>query len=52
MNNLSPGDFKVVRDRYSLANEEGITHDDLIRALQDECRAKELNSPSIKIIGF
>jgi len=52
MNNLAPGDFKVVRDKYFLANDEKITHDELIAAVQDELRTKEIFSLSRKKIGF
>ena len=52
MSNLAPGDFKVVRDKYSLANDEKITHDELIAAIQDELRTKEIFSLSRKKIGF
>ena len=52
MANLAPGDFKVVRDRYSYAGKDDVSQIDLIAALQEECRAKQLMSPSMKIIGF
>jgi transitional endoplasmic reticulum ATPase len=52
MTTLTPGDFRVVRDRYSFANKEDINHDELILALQDECRVKETYLPSRKGIGF
>jgi transitional endoplasmic reticulum ATPase len=52
MTNLAPGDFKVVRDRYALVNEERITHNELIEALEGERHAKEIFSPSRKKIGF
>lgn len=52
MNSLAPGDFKVVRDRYSLANNERITHDELMLAIQGELHTKEIFFLTRKNIGF
>jgi len=49
--NLAPGDFKVVRDRYSFYPKQDIDHWSLIKALQDEADLKDLSRNKRKI-GF
>jgi len=51
MSDLSPGDFKVVRDRYSFYPGEQVNHRALVRALQDEAKTKKIHSGA-KEIGF
>jgi SpoVK/Ycf46/Vps4 family AAA+-type ATPase len=48
---LSPGDFKTVRDRYAFYATEDLTHQDLIRALQEESEIKRQHRGD-KAIGF
>jgi SpoVK/Ycf46/Vps4 family AAA+-type ATPase len=47
--NLTPGDFAVVRDKYTFIDVKTITHRQMIKALMDEVRYK--NDKNI-IIGF
>jgi len=49
--NLAPGDFKVVRDRYSFHPPEDINHGMLIEALQNEAKLKICHTQSNQI-GF
>jgi SpoVK/Ycf46/Vps4 family AAA+-type ATPase len=49
--NLTPGDFKTVRDRFSFCPGEELDHGMLLAALEDESRIKEKHSNSAKI-GF
>ena len=39
--NLAPGDFKVVRDRYSFYPKQDIDHWTLVKALQEEADLKD-----------
>jgi transitional endoplasmic reticulum ATPase len=48
---LSPGDFKVVRDRFSFMPEEKINHSNLIQALKEEAELKR-SLTGRKAIGF
>jgi hypothetical protein len=49
--NLTPGDFKIVRDRFIFYNKHEIDHTILIEALKEEVRIK--NTHSVKNpIGF
>jgi SpoVK/Ycf46/Vps4 family AAA+-type ATPase len=48
---LAPGDFRVVRDKYSFYPSEKVTHQLLIQALQEEVRVKKVHEGS-KYIGF
>lgn len=48
MNNLTPGDFKVVRDKHSFLERDRVTHDFLMEALEAECMTK----PNHRNIGF
>ena len=49
LNNLAPGDFRVVRDRCSLSPSEQVTHAVLIRALREEARVKKTHKGEKKI---
>jgi hypothetical protein len=51
LSGLTPGDFKVVRDRFAFRNERDITHNILITALQEEARLKTSHA-GVKSIGF
>lgn len=48
MNNLTPGDFKVVRDKHSFMNRDRITHEMLLEAMGTESRMKSTH----RNIGF
>ncbi|MBC8180427.1 ATP-binding protein [candidate division KSB1 bacterium] len=48
---LSPGDFKTVRDRYSFYPGKELNHQILIGALQEEARLKKIHQGD-KPIGF
>jgi AAA+ superfamily predicted ATPase len=48
MNNLTPGDFKVVRDKHSFLERESVTHEILMETLKAECMTK----PNHRNIGF
>lgn len=49
---LTPGDFKVVRDRYGLLPPEEVTPKVLIEALQSEIRAKDTHEGRKSVMGF
>jgi hypothetical protein len=49
---LTPGDFKVVRDRYSFCSSVDIVHNMLIEALQKESQIKAQHHDLGKKIGF
>ena len=49
--NLTPGDFKVVRDRYVFYPPNEINHKILIEALEAEADLKNIHSNE-KSIGF
>ena len=51
LSGLSPGEFRVVRDRFSIMQVEKVTHDRMVRALEEESRIKELQEGR-KPIGF
>jgi hypothetical protein len=51
MNNLAPGDFKLVRDRYSFYPKSDIDHAVLIEALKNETKLKADLGPTTRI-GF
>jgi hypothetical protein len=38
LSGLTPGDFKAVRDRFTFRNKRDITHNAVIRALQEEAQ--------------
>jgi SpoVK/Ycf46/Vps4 family AAA+-type ATPase len=47
--NLAPGDFKVVRDRYSFYPKQDIDHWSLVKALQEEADLKDISRTKRKI---
>ena len=49
--NLAPGDFKVVRNRYYFQSQKFIRHDLLIAALEAEASLKNI-AESDRVIGF
>jgi len=49
--NLSPGDFKVVRDRYSFYPGDEVNHVVLVQALMEEARMKKIHKGD-REIGF
>ena len=51
LSNLAPGDFKVVRDRYSFYPENDINHKVLLEALETEADLKNSHNNE-KAIGF
>jgi len=48
---LSPGDFKTVRDRYSFHPKRGLKHQTLVKALEEEVRVKKIHRGG-NFIGF
>lgn len=40
LSELTPGDFKTVRDRFAFRNKKDVTHKALLMALADEARLK------------
>jgi transitional endoplasmic reticulum ATPase len=48
MNNLTPGDFKVVRDKHSFLERESVTNKILMEALE----AESMTKPNHRNIGF
>ena len=48
---LSPGDFKTVRDRYAFHPSNGLKHETLVGALGEEARVKKTHRGG-KAIGF
>ena len=48
---LSPGDFKTVRDRYAFHPSNGLKHETLVGALGEEARVKKVHRGG-KAIGF
>ena len=51
MPDLAPGDFKVVRDRFSFYPREDVNHTVLLQALQEEAKTKKIHRGA-KEIGF
>lgn len=51
ISNLAPGDFKTVRDRYSFYPPEDLSHEQLLQALKEEARIKNIHKGN-KRIGF
>jgi len=47
---LTPGDFKVVYQKYSFLDKKDLSHDRIIEALREEIRAKNANAG--KTMGF
>jgi SpoVK/Ycf46/Vps4 family AAA+-type ATPase len=52
INNLTPGDFKVVRDRYSFCSSKDVDHNMMIEALRKEAEIKMQQQDLRKAIGF
>jgi len=52
INNLTPGDFKIVRDRYSFHSPADVDHNMLIDALRRESEIKMQQCDPGKQIGF
>lgn len=50
LDNLTPGDFKVVRQKFAFLPGKQITHQLIIDALQEEAESK--NNLPMKVIGF
>jgi SpoVK/Ycf46/Vps4 family AAA+-type ATPase len=48
---LAPGDFKVIRDRYSFYPKDEVNHRVLVQALKEEARVKKIHKGD-KGIGF
>jgi len=48
---LSPGDFKIIRDRFSFISRAELKHESLVEALRDESKLKSIHRGS-KAIGF
>jgi len=48
---LTPGDFRVVRDKYAIMSQDRITPEALINALREESRMKQMHRGQ-KPIGF
>ncbi len=51
IHNLTPGDFRVVRDRFAIMEEKSVTHGQMIRTLVEEARIKK-SKEGIHPIGF
>jgi len=51
INNLAPGDFKIVMDRYSFYPQKDLSHEIIIKALQEEAKIKDAHTGN-KHIGF
>ena len=47
--NLTPGDFKTVRDRFAFYTPEELSHKMLLEALKDESRIKNDHGKNVKI---
>jgi transitional endoplasmic reticulum ATPase len=48
---LTPGDFRVVRDRFAIIPPEKVTHEMMVQALQEEAQIKKMQEGKITI-GF
>lgn len=48
---LAPGDFRIVRDRIALCPPETVTHDGILKALEEEAKIKKFHNRE-KEIGF
>ena len=51
LSGLTPGDFKVVRERFTFKNKKDVTHNALVSALANEARLKALHAGQTHI-GF
>ena len=49
---LTPGDFRIVRDRFSFYPQDEINHQVLLEALSKECHIKQFQKNGGKRIGF
>jgi SpoVK/Ycf46/Vps4 family AAA+-type ATPase len=52
ISDLAPGDFRIVRDKFSFYTQEKINHDLLLQALKEEARIKSIHKSGRKRIGF
>jgi SpoVK/Ycf46/Vps4 family AAA+-type ATPase len=50
--NLCPGDFRVVKDRFSILEPGEVSHEDLMAALQEEVKVRRLQGGQKAGIGF
>jgi transitional endoplasmic reticulum ATPase len=48
---LTPGDFRIVRDRFAIFPPERVTHDMMVQALREEAQIKKLQEGK-KPLGF
>jgi transitional endoplasmic reticulum ATPase len=48
---LTPGDFRVVRDRFAISPPERVTHDMMVQALREESQIKKMQEGK-KPLGF
>jgi len=51
IHDLTPGDFRIVRDRFAIMEEKSATHEQMIQALVEEARIK-ISKEGIHPIGF
>ena len=51
IHDLTPGDFRIVRDRFAIMEEKSVTHEQMIQALVEEERIK-IAKDGIHPIGF
>jgi len=51
ISDLAPGDFRVVRDRYSFSPSDQVTHAVLVAGLREEARVNKTHK-GIKLLGF
>ncbi len=51
ISDLTPGDFRVVRDRFAIFPQERVTHDMMVQALREEAKIKKLQEGK-KPLGF
>ena len=49
---LAPGDFRIVRDRFSFYPQDEINHQVLLEALGQECHIKQFQKNGGRRIGF
>jgi len=48
---MTPGDFKVVKDKSQFKPNDEISHEALMEALKEEAKVKEIHMGK-KVIGF
>ncbi|MBU3927617.1 MAG: ATP-binding protein, partial [Bacteroidetes bacterium] len=51
ISDLTPGDFRVVRDRFAIFPQERVTHDMMVQALREESQIKKMQDGK-KPLGF